>query len=76
MPGDPAECRSNATRYLELSRRAADPARRQSLAALAETWLKLAAELECDQALLNVLAQLQFDEPLYAMPEALNLQAA
>ena len=76
MPGDPAKCRSNAVRYLELSERAKDPARRQRLAALAETWKRLAAELESDQALLNALSELQFDEPIYALPEALNLRAA
>ena len=45
MPGDPEQCRLNAARCLKLSELAKDPARRQSLAALAETWTKLAAEL-------------------------------
>jgi hypothetical protein len=76
MPGDPAKCRLNAVRYFKLSERAKNPARRQKLAALAETWTKLAAELESDQALLNALSQLEFDEPFYAVPEALNLRAA
>jgi hypothetical protein len=43
---------------------------------MAETWTKLAAELESDQPLLNALAQINFDEPFYAVPEALNLRAA
>ena len=76
MPGDPAKCRLNAARYSELSKRAQDPARRERLVALAETWTRLAAELEADQALLNALSELQFDEPFYAVPEALNLRAA
>jgi hypothetical protein len=76
MPGDPAKCRSNALRYFNLSQRAKDPARRERLAALAETWKKLAAELESDQALLSALSELQFEEPFYAVPEALNLRAA
>ena len=76
MPGDPAQCRLYAARYLELSKCAEDPARRQKLAALAELWTKLAAELESDQALLNALSELKFDEPFYAVPEALNLRAA
>jgi len=76
MPGDPANCRSNATRYFKLAERAKDPARRQRLAALAVTWTKLAAELESDQTLLNALSELEFDEPFYAVPEALNLRAA
>ena len=76
MPGDAAKCRLNATRYLKLSARAKDPARLQKLVALAEMWTKLAAELEFDQALLNALSQLEFDEPLNALPDALNLRAA
>jgi hypothetical protein len=76
MPGDPAQCRLYAARYLELSKRADDPARRQSLAALAETWTKLAAELESDQSLLNTLSEINLDEPFDAVPEALNPRAA
>jgi hypothetical protein len=76
MPGDPAKCRSNALRYLNLSRRAKDRVRRQKLADLAETWAKLAAELESDQALLNALSELEFEEPYYVVPEALNRRAA
>ena len=76
MPGDPAQCRLNAVRCFKLSERAKNPARRQSLAALAETWTKLAAELESEQALLNALYKLNFDDPFYAVPEALNLRAA
>ena len=45
MPGDPAKCRLYAARYLKLSERAKDPARRQRFASLAQTWIKLAAEL-------------------------------
>ena len=76
MPGDPAQCRLNAVRCFELSECSKDPAGRQSLAALAETWTKLAAELESEQALLNALSEIRFDEPFYAVPEALNLRAA
>jgi hypothetical protein len=76
MPGDPAKCRLNAVRFLKLCELAKDPARRKKLAALAETWAKLAAELESDQALLNALSQLELDEPFYDVPKALNLRAA
>jgi hypothetical protein len=76
MPGDPAQCRLCAARCLRLSERAKNPARRQNLAALAETWTKLAAEYEADQPLLNALSEINYDEPFYAVPEALNLQAA
>jgi hypothetical protein len=76
MPGDPAQCRIYAARYLKLSERAKDPARRQRFASLAETWTNLAAEFESDQALLNVLSEINVEEPSYAVPEALNLRAA
>jgi hypothetical protein len=70
MPGDPAQCRIYAARYLELSKRAKDPARGETLAALAETWTKLAAELEADKSLLNTLYEINLDEPFDAVPEA------
>jgi hypothetical protein len=76
MAGDPAQCRLYAARYLELSKRAKNPARRQNLAVLAETWTKLAAEYEADQPLLKTLSEINFDEPFYAVPEALSLRAA
>jgi hypothetical protein len=76
MPGDPAQCRLYAARYLELSKRAKNSARRQNLAALAKLWTKLAAEYEADQPLLNALSEINFDEPFYAVPEALNLRTA
>ena len=76
MPGDPAQCRLYAARYFKLSERAKDPARRANLAALAKLWTKLAAELESEQPLLNTLSEINFDEPFYAVPVALNLRVA
>ena len=76
MPGDPALCRLYAARYLKLSERVEDPARRRSLAALAETWTKLAAELESEQALLNALSELEFDEPFAWPPDGHSLVVA
>jgi hypothetical protein len=76
MPGDPAQCRLYAARYFQLSERAKNPARRQRLASLAQTWTKLAAELESDQALLNALSEISVGEPFYAVPEALKLRVA
>jgi hypothetical protein len=63
-------------RYVKLSERAQDLAERERLAALAGMWARLAAEFEADQALLEALSELQFDQPGYAVPEALNLRAA
>ena len=76
MPGDAAQCRFYAARYWKLSERAEDPTRRQQLAGMAETWTKLAAELESDQALLNALSDINYEEPFHAVPEALNLRTA
>ena len=76
MPGDPEQCRLNAARYMELSKRAKHRVRRANLAALAKMWTKLAAELESEQTLLNALSEINLDEPYYAVPEALNLRAA
>jgi hypothetical protein len=76
MPGNAKQCRSNAERYLRLAGRAKRVERQQNFAALAETWKKLAAELEADQALLHALSELKFDEHVYTVPEALNLRAA
>jgi hypothetical protein len=74
MPGDPEQCRLNAARYLKLAEHAKNPERRQRFVALAETWAKLAAENESEQALLRTLSELEFDEPSYELPEALNLR--
>ena len=68
MPGDPQQCRLNAARYLELSKRAKNRVKRANLAALAKLWTKLAAEFEADQPLLNALSEISIDEPSYALP--------
>jgi hypothetical protein len=62
MPGDPNECRVNATVHLTLADGASNAETRESCAALAETWTRLAAELESEQALLNKLSELEFDQ--------------
>jgi hypothetical protein len=76
MPGDPKRCRLNATRCLRLAGLASNPERRGRLSALAETWRKLAAQTEADQALLDTLSNLDFDAPYDALPLALHLKAA
>ena len=63
MPGDPNECRLHAALHLRLANRASTPEIHQSFAVLAETWTRLAAELESEQALLNTLSELEFDQP-------------
>jgi hypothetical protein len=76
MPGDPEQCRLNAVRCLKLAERAKAPPRRESLAALRRRGQRLAAEFESDQELLRTLSDLEFNEPCYKMPSALNLRAA
>jgi hypothetical protein len=75
MPGDPKECRFNAVRCLRLAKRARRPEVRQAFVALAETWTRLAAELESDQALLRTISELEFSEPYDALPLALKLRS-
>ena len=75
MPGNPGVCRLNATRGLGLAKRARRPEVRGSFTGLAETWTRLAAELESDEALLRTLSELEFNEPYYAVPEALKLRS-
>jgi hypothetical protein len=77
MPGNPKQCRLNSARCLKLAEHARKPEVRQTFAALAETWKELAAELESDQALLQVIAELEFSqqpcEPHETLPLALRL---
>ena len=51
MPGNPEQCRLNAARCLKLAKRARRPEMRETFTALADTWTRLAAEHEFDEAL-------------------------
>jgi hypothetical protein len=53
MPGDPDECRAHARSCAAIAERARTPEHRQRLKELEQTWLKLAADLEANQALLE-----------------------
>jgi hypothetical protein len=75
MPGNPEQCRLNAARCLKLAKRARRPETRETFTALAETWTRLAAELESDEALLRAISELQFSEPYDALPRALKLHS-
>jgi hypothetical protein len=68
------QCRINAQRCLALAKRASRPETRQSFTALAETWTRLAAQLESDEALLTALSELEPSDPSYALPLALRLR--
>jgi hypothetical protein len=77
MPGHPIECRLRALHCSQLAETAATTELRQPFIDLAETWKRLAAELESDQALLRTLGELEFSqqpsEPYEALPLALGL---
>lgn len=67
MPGDPNQCRMQAARCLALSRRAWLPEVKDNFAELAQTWRKLAAETEADQALFEAISEIDILEPYEAL---------
>jgi hypothetical protein len=67
------QCRLNAERCLALAKRARRPEARRNLTVLAETWTKLAAQVESDEALLGALEQLEISEAYEALPRALKI---
>jgi hypothetical protein len=75
MPGNPEQCRLNAARCLKLAKRARRPEMRDTLTALADTWTRLAAEHESDEALLRAISELEFSKPYEALPLALKLRS-
>ena len=75
MPGNAEQCRLNAARCLKLAKRARRPEMRETFTALADTWTRLAAEHESDEALLRTISELEFSEPYEALPLALKLRS-
>jgi hypothetical protein len=75
MPGNPEQCRLNAARCLKLAKCARRPEMRETFTALADTWTRLAAEHESDEALLRAISELQLSEPYEALPLALKLRS-
>ena len=75
MPGNPEQCRLNAARCLKLAKRARRPEMRETFTALADTWTRLAAEHESDEALLRAISELEFSKPYEALPLALKLRS-
>jgi hypothetical protein len=51
MPGNPEQCRLNAARSLKRAKRARKPEMSETFTALADTWRRLAAERESDEAI-------------------------
>ena len=75
MPGEPDQCRLNAARCRKLALRSKSPERREYFTEMAETWVKLAAQIESDQVLLRALSDLDLREPHDALPMALGLRS-
>jgi hypothetical protein len=48
---------------------------RETFGALADTWSRLAAEHESDEALLRAISELEFSEPYEALPQVLKLRS-
>jgi hypothetical protein len=53
MPGDPKECRQHALTCARLAQTSAIPQARERFASLANTWVRLAEDLERTLALLE-----------------------
>ena len=53
MPGDPRECRQHALTCVRLAQTSASPQAREQFASLANTWLRLATDLEQARAFLD-----------------------
>ena len=53
MPGDPKECRQHALTCVRLAQTSAYPQAREQFANLAQTWLRLAADLEKTLSLID-----------------------
>lgn len=60
MPGDPKQCRQHALNCMLLAKRATTEESRQTFHNLAQSWTRLAVELEGAQALLNGLNGMEF----------------
>ena len=60
---DPRECRQRALTFAQRAQTSATPEARQTFANLANTWLKLAADIEASQALLETWGDLEPEEP-------------
>ena len=62
MPGDPEECRQHALNCMLLAKQTANQDSRETLLHLAQSWRKLAAELESARALLNAINEMNLEK--------------
>jgi len=70
MPGDPKECRRHALNCMVLAKGATTPEAKERFHSLAQSWTRLAVELESAEAFLNALTEEteRRDEALQAPP--------
>jgi hypothetical protein len=59
MPGNPKECRQHALNCMRLAKEATTSQSQETFQNLAQSWTRLAAELEDAQALLNALNEME-----------------
>jgi len=60
LPGDPKECRQHALNCMLLAKGATTVESKETFHKLAQSWTRLAVELEDAQALLNALSEMEF----------------
>jgi hypothetical protein len=61
MPGNPTECHEHALAWMQLGEGAASPETREAFLHLADSWERLAAELESAQSFLSASDQPEFE---------------
>ena len=72
MPGDPKECRKNAGCCRQCAARAPNAVAREAFANLADTWDRLAVELEGTLRLAKVIEAIEAES--YLAPLAIDVQ--
>ena len=65
IPNNPRECREQAQFYAYLASTAEMPEDKEHFGSLAESWMRLAGEIEGALSLLNALDEIELDKPKY-----------
>jgi hypothetical protein len=63
VPGNPKECRMHAANCRTLAAQATSPSAKKTFTNLAETWDRLAVELESAQTFLKAMAAIDPEKP-------------
>jgi len=61
MPGDPNRCREQARHCAEIARQTTSPEVRDHFTSLEQSWLRLAAEIESGEKLLDLINETSRD---------------